>query len=151
MKRLYPKPFEDRIGKMEGVQVHIYTDPNVKPIQQPAYKIPFHLIPATKAKLDELLAQGIIEPASGEVTWVSPMHPVDKSKKGSDEIKVRITSNNKQLNKAIISQKRDMPCVNALSYDLNGSSYFSKLDIKEAFLQLELDEASRQLTTFATP
>ena len=44
-----------------------------------------------------------------------------------------------------------MPSVQALSYDLNGNKWFSKVDIRDAFNQIELDEESKILTTFVTP
>ncbi len=44
-----------------------------------------------------------------------------------------------------------MPSIQTLTYDMNGKKYFSKVDIRDAFNQLELDEASKVLTTFVTP
>ncbi len=44
-----------------------------------------------------------------------------------------------------------MPSIQTLTYDLNGKKYFTKVDIRDAFNQLELDEASKVLTTFVTP
>jgi len=58
---------------------------------------------------------------------------------------IRITSDNKKLNKAIIRRPRPMPSLQTLTYDLNGKKWFSKVDIRDAFNQLELDEASKVL------
>ena len=54
--------FENRIGKLIGAKVSIKTDPTIRPTQQSHYQVPFHMIPGTKAKLQELIEQGIIEP-----------------------------------------------------------------------------------------
>ena len=43
-----------------------------------------------------------------------------------------------------------MPTLDDLISDLNGSTVFSKLDLSNAYHPLELDEASRQVTTFTT-
>ena len=43
-----------------------------------------------------------------------------------------------------------MPTFDDLVSDLNGSTVFSKLDLTNAYHQLELDEASRYITTFTT-
>ena len=43
-----------------------------------------------------------------------------------------------------------MPTLNDLISDLNSSTIFSKLDLSNAYHQLELDEASRQVTAFTT-
>lgn len=117
----YSEIFEERIGKLAGVQVSIETDPLVRSSQQPHYKVPFHMIPGTKQKLEELIQQGVIEPVPPEakVTWISPMHPVEKASYEKPTIKpkgvsaqqrqaasqrsnIRITNDNKKLNKAII-------------------------------------------------
>ncbi len=37
-----------------------------------------------------------------------------------------------------------------MSFELNGAQYFSKLDLSQAYHQLELDEHSRYITTFST-
>ena len=43
-----------------------------------------------------------------------------------------------------------MPTLNDLISDLNGSTVFSKLDLSNAYHQLELDKASCQVMTFTT-
>lgn len=153
IKTKYKNLFENRIGKLIGAKVSIKTDPTVRPTQQPHYQVPFHMIPGTKSKLQELIDQGIIEPVplDSKITWISPMMPVEKGKakiqKGvsaqqrqaaCQKANIRITSDNKKLNKAIIRQTRPMPSIQTLSYDLN-DKWFSKLDIRDAFNQIELD------------
>ena len=44
-----------------------------------------------------------------------------------------------------------MPSISTLKYDLNGCKFFSKVDIQDAFLTIELDEQSQNLTIFSTP
>ena len=43
-----------------------------------------------------------------------------------------------------------MPTVDDIIYDLNSANFMSKLDLKNAYHQLELDDESRPITTFAT-
>merc|ERR1711963_1199694 len=43
-----------------------------------------------------------------------------------------------------------MPTLDDLITDLNGATMFSKLDMTQAYHQLELDESSRHMTTFTT-
>ena len=52
--------------------------------------------------------------------------------------------------RAIKREKHIMPTLDDLISDVNGSTVFSKLDVSNAYHQLELDEASRQVTTFTT-
>ena len=42
------------------------------------------------------------------------------------------------------------PTVDDFVYGLNGATVFSKLDLTSAYHQIELDEQSRSITTFAT-
>ena len=43
-----------------------------------------------------------------------------------------------------------MPTPNDVSAEINGSAWFSILDMNKAFHQLELDEESREIGTFST-
>jgi hypothetical protein len=56
----------------------------------------------------------------------------------------------REANKAIKREKHPMPTLDDLISDLNGSTVFSKLDMTNAYHQLELDEQSRYITTFTT-
>lgn len=68
------------------------------------------------------------------------------------KIDIRITCvDSDNLNKAIIKQTRPMPSISTLKYDLNGAKYFSKMDIQDAFLTIELDDERKDLTIFSTP
>lgn len=57
----------------------------------------------------------------------------------------------RQANRAVIRERLPIPTVKELLYNLNGAKYFSKVDLTQAFHQFELDEASRDITTFVTP
>ena len=56
----------------------------------------------------------------------------------------------KKANEAIQRIKHTMLTMNDLIADLNGSTIFSKLDLSNAYNQLELGESSRHITTFST-
>ena len=53
-------------------------------------------------------------------------------------------------NQAIQRVRHLIPTVDDVSLDLNGAQYFSKLDLTQAYHQLELDSESRYITTFST-
>ena len=53
-------------------------------------------------------------------------------------------------NDAIRRVRHPIPTVNDISLSLNGAQYFSKLDLSQAYHQLELEEQSRYITTFST-
>jgi hypothetical protein len=167
-RKEFPTLFEDRVGKIPNVELKIRIDKHAVPKQRPAYRTPFHLQPATKAKLDFMLENDLIGrvPQNWDVSkcFISPMHPVDKTASAKSNKKlnklerqirydrndIRITSDNTDVNAAIIKQPRLMPCTTSLKYALNNKKFFSKLDIKDAFNTMVLDESSQKLTIFAT-
>ena len=56
----------------------------------------------------------------------------------------------RRANEAIIRERHPIPTIEEVLYDLNGSIVFSKLDLRWGFHQIELDEESREITTFVT-
>ena len=53
-------------------------------------------------------------------------------------------------NEDIVRERIPMPTVDEVLESLNGSTVLSKLDLRLGFHQIELDEDSRVITTFAT-
>ena len=82
---------------------------------------------------------------SGPTTWVSPAEFVPKPNK--DE--VRICVDMRCANEAIQREKLPIPTVDEVLEEINGSTVFSKLDMNMGFHQIELEEASRDITTFS--
>ena len=51
---------------------------------------------------------------------------------------------------AIKRVRHPIPTVEDIRLELNGAQWFSKLDLSQAYHHLELEEASRYITTFST-
>ncbi len=84
-------------------------------------------------------------PDNEATPWVSPIVAVPKK-----DGQVRICVDVRLPNKAIRRVRHPIPTVNGISHSLNGVQYFSKLDLSQAYHQLELEEQSRYITTFST-
>ena len=96
--------------------------------------------------MNELLAKDIIKEVSYNPTeWVLPLVVVLKT--GGDS---QICVDTHKANSAIERGRHPIPTIEEVLYDLNGSTVFSKLDLKWGFHQVELDERSREMTTFVT-
>ena len=54
------------------------------------------------------------------------------------------------LHEAIERERHPIPTIEEVLHDLNGSSVFSKLDLKLGFHQVELDAESDKITIFIT-
>ena len=63
---------------------------------------------------------------------------------------VRVCVDMRRANKAIIHERHPIPTVEELLHDLNGSTVFSKIDLKWGFHRILLSEDSRHITTFVT-
>ena len=135
------------IGKMKNVKVTLYEDNSVSPVAQPHRRIPYHMRKKVEEELQRLEDLDIIEKVDGPTPWVSPIVVVPKSKK-PDEI--RICVDMRMPNKAIKRTRHIMPTVDDILMRLNEATVFSKLDLNSGYHQLELDEQSRNITTFST-
>lgn len=131
--------------KIKGVIVEIPVNPDVKPVQQTYRRAPFALEDKIAEKLQYLLNQDIIERVKQPSAWVSPIVPVVK-----DNGEIRLCIDMRRANQAVIRETHPLPIVEELFGGINGAVRFSKLDIREAYHQVEISERSREITTFIT-
>lgn len=142
----YPACFTG-VGKLKDQTVSLHIDKSITPVAQPVRRIPFGHRELAKEKLDQLVAEDIVERVEGPTPWVSPLVTVAKDD-GKD---VRICVDMRCANKAIKRERHPIPTLKEILYNLNGAKVFSKVDLKLGFHQLELDVDSRSITTFVTP
>ena len=133
------------LGKLKNKQIKLHVKKDVKPVVQKARRIPFSLRQKVEKKIKELEALDIIERADGPTSFVSPIVVVPKP--NGD---VRLCVDMRQANEAIQRERFPIPTVEETLIEMNGSKVFSKLDLNMGFHQIELDEASRPITTFTT-
>ena len=135
------------LGKLKGDKVKLNIDKDHTPKAQPQRRIPFHIRADVQHALEELQQQDIIErvPEDQPTPWVSPIVAVPKKNGG-----VRICVDMRLANEVIKRVRHPIPTVEDISFELNGAKYFSKLDLSQAYHQLELDAPSRYITTFST-
>lgn len=138
---------EERVEfpKFKDVIVEIPIDESVQPVQQSYRRVPYALEDKVDEKLEMLLAQGIIERVEGHSPWVSPMVPILK-----DSGDVRLCIDMRRANTAVRRETHPLPLVEELLGSVSGAKIFSKVDIKDAYHQLEISERSRPITTFVT-
>ncbi len=135
----------DVFGKTTLLQHKIKLKPGTQPIHVPAYRLP-HSKTATVDKLiEDMLSQNVIEPNDSE--WNFPLILVLKP-----DGTMKPVIDYRELNKKTIPDRLPLPVVSDVLRSLGTTSkLFSTIDIKSAFWQTELDEASRPLTAFSTP
>ncbi|XP_038106540.1 uncharacterized protein K02A2.6-like [Culex quinquefasciatus] len=131
--------------KISGVQVEIPIDDSVTPICQHPRRPPIALQSRIEDKINALLASDIIEPVEEGCQWVSPLVTVVK-----DNGDLRLCVDMRRANTAILRERHIMPTIEDFLPRFTTAKYFSRLDVKEAFHQVELKEESRYITTFIT-
>ena len=127
-----------------GYQHRVMVDPDVPPVRQPLRRLPLAVVDEVGARIDELERQGVVEKVSAS-RWVSPL-VVGRKRDGS----VRLCVDMRQVNRAVITDGYPLPRIEDVMDRLRGSSVFSRLDLKDAYHQLELHPDSRDLTTFVS-
>ena len=134
------------VEKLKNYQLKLHINKDVKPVAQGVRRLPFGLRGKVDEKLDDLLAKDIIEEVPNSPTeWVSPLVVVPKP-----DGDVRVCIDMRKANEAIARGRHPIPTIEEILYDLNGATIFSKLDLKWGFHQIELEEQSRDITTFVT-
>ena len=114
-------------------------DPEVTAVAQKPRRVPLALGEKVTAKVEDLIAKDIVERVDGPTSWVSPVVG-----------DIRLYVDMRKANQAIIRERIPVPTVDEVVENVNGSAVFSKLDLRLGFHQIEWDEESRDITTFAT-
>ena len=140
----YPHIYQG-IGHLRDHQVKFYVDDSIKPVVVPRRSIPYHLRERVDQVIQEMLKEDIIEvqPADEPAPWVSAPCLVPKPD-GS----IRITLDARNINKAIQANNTPIPRMEEIKSKLKGAKYFSKMDLKSAYWQLELHPDACYLTVF---
>ncbi|XP_039150808.1 uncharacterized protein K02A2.6-like isoform X3 [Drosophila simulans] len=130
----------------KNIEVRLSIDYDVKPVQQPVRRIPAALEDKVMEKLGEALSRDIIEPVKGPSAWISPI--VLAFKENGD---IRLCVDMRLANKAILRENYPLPTFDCFMTRLKEAKFFARLDLKDAYHQVALDESSREITTFITP
>lgn len=125
---------------------HIRLSDNI-PVYKRNYRTPHAHKEIVDEKVKEMLRDGIIEPSQSP--YNSPILLVPK-KSLDGKPNWRLVIDYRELNKKVIADKYPLPRIEDALDSLGRCKYFGICDLKMGFYQVELDEASRDLTSFST-
>ena len=111
------------------------------PICQRAYRAPLMKRQAISKAIDEMLAQGIIQPSCSP--WASPVTLVPKPD-GS----IRFCVDYRKLNQVTKKDRYPLPQVADVVDGMQGTSIFSIIDLKSGFHQIQVDPEECEKTAF---
>ena len=137
--------FKPGLGKLKGMTAKLMLRPEAVPRFCKPRPMPYALRPKVEATLEKMEKEGNIEKV--EISdWATPVVPVMKPD-GS----VRICGDYKvTLNPYLQVPQHPIPRAEECFHAVNGGKKFTKLDLAQAYNQIMLDEASKQLTTINT-
>ena len=147
--REFPEVFTDKLGCFKGYKVKIPVADDVVPKYYKPRPVPYALQSRVEEELDKLEEQGVWEKVAYS-KWAAPIVTVLKDPK-EPQGALRICGDYKlTVNKVAPLDNYPVPSVNDQLATLQGGVYFSKLDLSQAYQQLELDEDTRELLTIST-
>lgn len=135
-----------QLGHCTKVQAHIHLRPDAVPRFFKPRSLPFAYIEGVKTEIQRNVAAGILERVDTS-PWATPIVPIRKSTG-----KFRICGDFKvTLNPQMLVDQHPIPSIDELFSRIQGGHRFTKLDLSDAYLQVELDDPSKALTVINTP
>ncbi|GJU11279.1 putative nucleotidyltransferase, ribonuclease H [Tanacetum coccineum] len=144
--RDFPEVFPDDLPGLpppRQVEFRIDLVPGAAPVARAPYRLAPSEMKELSVQLQELLEKGFIRPSSSP--WGAPVLFV-KKKDGS----FRMCIDYRELNKLTIKNRYPLPRIDDLFDQLQGSSVYSKIDLRSGYHQLRIKEEDIPITAFRT-
>ncbi|GJX38672.1 putative reverse transcriptase domain-containing protein [Tanacetum coccineum] len=144
--RDFPEVFpEDLSGLPPARPVEFQIDliPRAAPVARAPYRLALSEMKELSEQLQELSDKGFIRPSSSP--WGAPVLFV-KKKDGS----FRMCIDYRELNKLTVKNRYPLPRIDDLFDQLQGSSIYSKIDLRSGYHQLRVREQDIPKTAFRT-
>ncbi|CAH1431388.1 unnamed protein product [Lactuca virosa] len=125
------------------VEFWIDLVPGAAPIAKAPYRLAPPEMQELSTQLQELLDKGFIRPSSS--SWGAPILFVRK-KDGSH----RMCIDYRELNKVTVKNRYPLPRIDDLFDELQGASWFSKIDLRSGYHQMRVRDEDVQKTAFRT-
>nr|XP_045614303.1 uncharacterized protein K02A2.6-like [Procambarus clarkii]XP_045614304.1 uncharacterized protein K02A2.6-like [Procambarus clarkii]XP_045614305.1 uncharacterized protein K02A2.6-like [Procambarus clarkii]XP_045614306.1 uncharacterized protein K02A2.6-like [Procambarus clarkii]XP_045614307.1 uncharacterized protein K02A2.6-like [Procambarus clarkii]XP_045614308.1 uncharacterized protein K02A2.6-like [Procambarus clarkii]XP_045614309.1 uncharacterized protein K02A2.6-like [Procambarus clarki len=132
------KPINNMVAK-------IHLNSGASPKFFKARTTPFHYKQLVESALERHVAEGILEQITHS-EWAAPIVPVLKA----DRKSMKIPADFKELNNRIHCEKYPLPTIDELLSVVCKGTVFSKIDLKDAYLQIPVDEESQKMLVINT-
>ncbi|KAI3724050.1 hypothetical protein L2E82_35815 [Cichorium intybus] len=139
----FPEVFPDDLPPIRQVEFRIDLVPGASPIARAPYRIAPTEMRELMSQLQELLDKGFIRPSFSP--WGAPVLFV-KKKDGT----MRMCIDYHELNKVTINNRYPLPQIDDLFDQLQGASYFSKIDLRSGYHQVRVKDDDVCKTAFRT-
>lgn len=141
----YAETFKDGLGTLRGIKANIKVHPDASAKFIKARSVPYALKEKVEKELDRLLENDILEKVEYS-EWATPIVPIPK-KDGT----VRICGDFKvTVNQVLDVDQYPLPKIEDIFANLSQGQHFSKLDLRNAYLQMEVQKNDRKFLTINT-
>ncbi|XP_053699045.1 uncharacterized protein K02A2.6-like [Sabethes cyaneus] len=141
----FPEVFNDSLGHCTKTKVKLYLKPDAQPVFRAKRPVPFHAVSKVDDELDRLQRLGIISLVDFS-DWAAPI--VSVRKPGG---RVRVCADySTGLNSMLEPHHYPLPSPDDIFSKLSGNKVFSIIDLSDAYLQVEVDDESKQILTINT-
>ncbi|GJR13552.1 putative reverse transcriptase domain-containing protein [Tanacetum coccineum] len=144
--RDFPEVFPDDLSGLppiREIEFRIELIPRATPVAKSPYRLAPSELEELSGQLKELQDKGFIRPSSSP--WGAPVLFV-KKKDGS----FRMCIDYRELNKLTVKNRYPLPRIDDLFDQLQGSQFFSKIDLRSGYHQLRVHEDDIPKTAFRT-
>ncbi|BHF68967.1 hypothetical protein SprV_0301200800 [Sparganum proliferum] len=145
LKNKYMERMENAAGRCTKTKISLKVKPETKPVFKQSRRVPFAVQPSVEAELERLQAKDIIYPTNYSA-WAAPVVSV---KKPNGQIRL-CADYSTGLNDALEDYHYPLPTLEQIFATLNGGKVFARIDLSEAYLQIEVDGKSQELLTINT-
>lgn len=120
-------------------------DDNAVPKFNKARPVPYTLRPKVENELQKLESEGILS----KVDWAECATPIVPVVKGNGSVRIcgdfKVT-----INPVLKAEQYPLPCIDDIFAALSQGKQFSKIDLAQAYLQMEMEESSKKYLTINT-
>ncbi|XP_063923679.1 uncharacterized protein K02A2.6-like [Zophobas morio] len=141
----YGDIFDNKLGLLKNFKAKLHLKAEAVPVFCKSRSLPINIKSKVEDELNRLVNENILTPVEYS-QWASPIVPV--LKKNGD---IRICGDFKvAVNRNLNTERYHIPKVDNLLAHLGEGTHFTKIDLSQAYAQIELDSESRELVTINT-
>ncbi|XP_055701801.1 uncharacterized protein K02A2.6-like [Phlebotomus papatasi] len=145
LKTEFKELFAETMGKITDFQAELKLKEGAQPKFLKARPAPFAKREAIEREIDEKVKEGVWVKVN-QSQWATPVVAIPKTSG-----RVRLCGDySVTINPELIVDKHPLPTTEELFADMAGGEKFSKLDLSQAYLQMEVRQEDRELLTLNT-
>ena len=137
LKEKYAELFSGKLGKVKDFKASLNVKNDAQPKFMKARPVPYAMRDAVEKEIERLETEGVLKPIPIS-EWASPV------------VIIRRPDGRIRMCAVIENEEYPMPTAEELFNKMQGDEKFSKIDLSNAYLQVELEQDSQKLCVINT-